>query len=177
MSVRSRALAIISCWENIITALTEHAIVPGGISCRVTEEANGGRRYLLQVPASAVHIADACVQDLMTGRYRLEVAAAQEAVAAGVAALHRLLERVKLHWHTGQSRRVVTFLAGLYGGSDYPFDLTELRGLDSDIAADCLAVLRLDSLGQQEVHRYVENGDALWHELIGDYGLKPIVRT
>ena len=157
-------------------ASSEHAIAPGGISCHVSEEPHGARRYVLQVPASAIPIAQACVEDLMSGRYRAEIAATQDAVTDGIAALHRLLERVKQHWHTGQSRRIVTFLAGMYNGTDFPFDLTELRGVDRDIAADALAVLRLDSLGQREVHRYVENGDAIWRDLIEDYGLKPAVR-
>jgi hypothetical protein len=153
-----------------------HAIAPGGITCHVTEEAKGARRYVLQVPADAVPTAQACVEDLMTGRYRAAVAAEQEAVAAGIAALHRLLERVKTHWHTGQFRRIVTFLAGLYNGTDYPFDLTEFRGVDRDIAADCFAVLKLDSLGHKKVHRYVDNGDAIWRDLIKDYALTPHVR-
>jgi hypothetical protein len=42
-------------------AKTDHAIAPGGIK--------GVRRHVLQVPANAVPIAEACVQDLMTGRY------------------------------------------------------------------------------------------------------------
>jgi hypothetical protein len=154
-------------------ANSEHAIAPGGISCHVSDDAHGTRRYVLQVPAAAVPIAQACLEDLMSGRYRAEVAATQDAVIAGVAALHRLLDRVKQHWHTGQARRIVNFLAGLYNGTDFPFDLTELRGVDRDIAADALAVLRLDTLGQREVHRYVENGDAIWRDLIEDYGLKP----
>jgi hypothetical protein len=97
-------------------------------------------------------------------------------VSAGIAALHRLLERVKHNWHTGQSRRIVSFLAGLYNGTDYPFDLTELRGLDRDIAEDCLALLALDTRGIREVHRYIENGGAVWEAMIEDYGLKPAER-
>jgi hypothetical protein len=72
----------------------------------------------------------------MNARYQRQVAADQDVVSAGIAALHRLLERVKHNWHTGQSRRIVSFLAGLYNGTDYPFDLTQLRGVDRDIAED-----------------------------------------
>jgi hypothetical protein len=156
---------------------TEHAIAPGGITCQVSEAAQGAKRYVLQVPATAVPVAEACIQDLMTGRYHAEVATTQDALVAGVAALNRLLERVKQHWHTGQSRRIVAFMAGLYNGSDYPFDLTELRALDRDIVADCLMVLQLHSLGLKEVHRYIEHGDTLWPELIGEYGIKPAPRA
>jgi hypothetical protein len=155
---------------------SEHAIAPGGIHCRISKEADGTRRYVLEVPEAAIPVAEACVEDLMSGRYQRQIQAEQDVVTAGVTALHRLLKRVEDNWHTGQARRIVAFLAGLYNGTDYPFDLTELRGVDRDIAADALDVLRLDSLGQKEVHRYVEKGDAVWRELIEDYGLKPTTR-
>ena len=32
---------------------------------------------------------------------------------------------------SGQAGRLIRFIAGLYNGYDYPFDLTELRGLDT----------------------------------------------
>jgi hypothetical protein len=38
----------------------------------------------------------------------------------------------------GGARRLVKFLAGVYSGQDYPFDLTELRGLDTALANACL---------------------------------------
>lgn len=112
----------------------------------------------------------------MNGRYQRQVGAEQDVARAGTAALHRLLERVKAHWHTGQSRRIVSFLAGLYNGQDYPFDLTELRGVDRDIAEDCLALLALDARGIREVHCYIEDGGAVWEAMIEDYGLKPASR-
>jgi hypothetical protein len=84
----------------------------------------------------------------------------------------RLCERVHVHGHTGQSRRIVVFLAGLYNGQDYPFDLTELRAVDRDIAEDCLSLLALDTRGIQEV-RYIEDGGAVWEAMIKDYGLRP----
>lgn len=155
---------------------SEHAIAPGRIHCQVSEEDEGARRYVLQVPAAAVPIAAACVEDLMAGRYQRQVAADQDVISAGLAALERLLERVAQHWHTGQSRRIVAFLAGLYNGTDYPFDLTELRAVDRDIAEDCLALLALDARGLKEVHRYVENGDEKWAAMIADYGLTPAPR-
>jgi len=112
----------------------------------------------------------------MSGRCQRQVKAEQDVVTAGVESLHRLLKRVEANWHTGQSRRIVAFLAGLYNGSDYPFDLTELRGVDRDIAADCLNLLALDTRGIKEVHRYIENGDAKWAAMIEDYGLTPAPR-
>jgi hypothetical protein len=154
----------------------QHAIAPGRISIQESAQADGGRRYVLQVPQASIPIAQACLQDLIQGRYQREVAAEQDVASAGVAALHRLLDRVKQHWHTGQSRRIVAFLAGLYNGQDYPFDLTDLRAVDRDIAEDCLALLALDTRGVQEVHRYIDNGGAVWEAMIEDYGLKPAPR-
>ena len=113
----------------------QHAIAPGRIHCQISEEADGARRYVLQVPEAAIPVAEACVEDLMSGHYQRQVQAEQDIVTAGVNALHRLVKRVEDNWHTGQSRRIVAFLAGLYNGTDYPFDLTELRAVDRDIAA------------------------------------------
>jgi hypothetical protein len=154
----------------------QHAIAPGRIHCQISEEADGARRYVLQVPEAAIPVAEACVEDLMSGHYQRQVQAEQDIVTAGVNALHRLVKRVEDNWHTGQSRRIVAFLAGLYNGTDYPFDLTELRAVDRDIAADCLTLLTLDTRGIKEVHRYIENGDAKWAAMIEDYGLKPVGR-
>lgn len=99
------------------------AIAPGRISVQVSEHPAGSRRYVLQVPQASIPVAQACVEDLMNARYQRQVAADQDVVSAGIAAFHRLLERVKHNWHTGQSRRIVSFLAWLYNGTDYPLDL------------------------------------------------------
>jgi hypothetical protein len=95
---------------------------------------------------------------------------------AGVGSLHRLLKRVQASWYTGHARRIVVFLAGLYNGTNYPSDRTDLRVVDRDLAADCLDLLALDTRAIQEVHRYIENGDAKWAEMIEDYGLETALR-
>lgn len=63
----------------------------------------------------------------------------------------RALEALKvietaIHSHptTGGARRLLKFLAGVYNGQDYPFDLTELRGLDTGLANACLDYLNYD---------------------------------
>lgn len=53
---------------------------------------------------------------------------------------------------SGQCRTVAAFLLGLYNGNRFPFDLTDLRGLDTAIFEDCIAVLRLDNTPKAEVH-------------------------
>jgi len=85
----------------------------------------------------------------------------------GLLALQRLIP-VSLD-DTGQSRVIGRFLLGLWNGRAYPFDLTELRGLDSELYADCLAVLQLDRLCEREVHEYIKGGWAVWDQLRNRY--------
>lgn len=82
---------------------------------------------------------------------------------AGIEALQRLL-KVALG-DTGQSGVAARFLLGLYNGSDFKFDLNELRYLDSNLVEDCLALLRMDSNPEKEVHQYIENGQEIWQGL------------
>lgn len=83
---------------------------------------------------------------------------------AGVQALHRLTP-IALR-DTGQSRVVGRFLLGLYNGEDFPFDLTDLRGLDLALFEDCMCVLLMDYWPEKEVHERVQNGGAIWQQLI-----------
>lgn len=76
--------------------------------------------------------------------------------AEGEAALRRLFNVAQ--GDTGQCGRIARFLLGLYNGPRFPFDMTELRGLDHALFADCIAVLRMDYAPEREVHRYFENG-------------------
>ena len=66
------------------------------------------------------------------------------------------------------------FLAGVYNGQDYPFDLTEFRALDTELANACLDYLNYDRLGAKEVHRHLANGDRDLHRWIEDYGIKTV---
>ncbi|AXV99238.1 hypothetical protein CJO80_27180 (plasmid) [Ralstonia solanacearum] len=72
---------------------------------------------------------------------------------------------------SGQSGIVARFLVGLYNGTDYPFNLTELRTLDEDLFEHCLAVLRLDNTPAVEVNEYFPDGQARWRRLIKQWGL------
>jgi hypothetical protein len=101
----------------------QHAIAPGGIRCELSQEADGARRYVLQVPESAVPVAEACIEDLMSGRYQRQVKTEQDVVTAGLESLLRLVKRVEANWHTGQARRIVAFLACLYNRVSRPVEL------------------------------------------------------
>jgi hypothetical protein len=73
------------------------------------------------------------------------------------------------HPTTGGARRLVKFLAGVYNGQDYPFDLTELRGLDAALANACLDYLNYERLGIKEVHEHLSNGDRDLHRWLAEY--------
>jgi hypothetical protein len=77
---------------------------------------------------------------------------------------------------TGQARRLVCFLAGVYNGQDYPFDLTDLRALDSALANACLDYLNYDRLGKREVHHHLAGGDRDLNRWIEDIALDPALR-
>lgn len=88
---------------------------------------------------------------------------------AGIQALQRLVPVAQRD--SGQSGTVGRFLLSLYNGRAFPFPLTELRGLDTTLWDDCLAVLRMDRRPEQEVHEYIENGDAIWSQLKKDWAI------
>lgn len=88
----------------------------------------------------------------------------------GKAALFRLYEIAQ--GDTGQSRVIARFLVGLYNGSAYPFDLTDLRTIDDKLFEDCMALLRMDARHcVQEVHNYIDDGSRRWKKLISDWHL------
>lgn len=85
----------------------------------------------------------------------------------GEAALRRLLPIAQ--GHSGQCECVARLLLGCYNGLRFPMDLADLRSLDYAIMDDCLAVLRMDANCYQEVHRYFENGGAVFEKLAADW--------
>lgn len=91
-------------------------------------------------------------------------------------ALERIETAIRAHPTTGQAGRLVRFLAGVYNGSDFPFDLTELRALDTELANACLDYLNYDRLGKREVHHHLAGGDRELHQWFRDYGIEPALR-
>jgi hypothetical protein len=86
-----------------------------------------------------------------------------------MAGLQTIEKAINGHPTTGGARRLVRFLAGLYNGQDYPFDLTELRGLDTMLANACLDYLNYDRLGIAEVHKHLANGARDLHRWLEEY--------
>lgn len=97
-----------------------------------------------------------------------EVVAIEQRATMG---LDSIVNAIEAHPTTGQAGRLVRFLAGLYNGQDYPFDLSELRGLDTALANACLDYLNYDRLGIAEVHRHLPGGGVQLHGWMRSYGL------
>jgi hypothetical protein len=71
---------------------------------------------------------------------------------------------------------LVRFLAGVYNGNDYHFDLTDLRALDTELANACIGYLNYDRLGKVEVHKHLPGGGRQMNEWIRDRGILPRLR-
>lgn len=129
-----------------------------------------------RVPADAVDELTATLMEIMKGaRPRLQARETAEAriTARALEALQLIAAAIDQHQGTGQARRLVAFVAGLYNGHDYPFDLTELRALDADLASACLDYLNYDRLGHREVHQHLPDGERQLHGWLARYGFLP----
>ena len=91
-------------------------------------------------------------------------------------ALTTIETAIREHPTTGQAGRLVRFLAGVYNGSDFPFDLTDLRALDTELANACLDYLNYDRLGKREVHHHLAGGDRELQQWLKDYRIEPALR-
>ena len=72
--------------------------------------------------------------------------------AKAIEALTTIVTAIRNNPTTGQVKKLCNFLAGVYNGPAFPFDLTDLRGLDTKLADACLAYLDYDRVGEREVH-------------------------
>ena len=98
-----------------------------------------------------------------------------ERVRARALAALALIERaIDAHLGSGQARSLVRFLAGLYNGVDYPFDLAQLRGLDPALASACLDYPNYDRLGRMEVHQHLRGGEAQLHRWLVESAIRPV---
>jgi hypothetical protein len=111
-------------------------------------------------------------------RSRLNTAAedVNEIMERARAALQRIVKAVEEHPGTGQSRRLVRFLAGVYNGGDFPFDLTDLRALDTKLANACIDYLNYDRLAKAEVHTHLPGGGRQMQAILHDAGVRPTPR-
>ena len=118
--------------------------------------------------------------EIVTGRKLAHAAALDHGTEAIMerarTALQTIETAIREHPTTGQAGRLVRFLAGVYNGGGFPFDLTDLRALDSELANACLDYLNCDRLGKREVHHHLSGGDRELHQWLEGYGIEPALR-
>lgn len=131
------------------------------------------------IPVSQLDEFERAIVDIIAGE-RARMDALDRDLAAiktrAMTALQVIEKAINDHPTTGQAERLVNFLAGLYNGQDYPFDLTEMRGLDTALANACLDYLNFDRLGIKEVHKHLANGERDLHRWLADYKIEPASR-
>lgn len=88
----------------------------------------------------------------------------------GIASLKYLYEVAQRD--SGQCRYIAGFLAGLYNGYRFPFNLIDLRCIDSALFDHCMNVLKMDRQPEKEVHEYFPDGGAKWEAMIRRWGLE-----
>lgn len=81
-----------------------------------------------------------------------------------VASLQRLIDLAQ-NSDTGGGNVAAQLLLGLYNGPQYPFDLTELCRLDSELYQDALNVIALRVRHSVEPHEFFQNGGELFSNL------------
>jgi Thioesterase domain len=133
-----------------------------------------------EIPISQRDEFDRTMMGIVAGeRPRMNAMVLDEAAidTRAMQALQLIEATINAHPSTDQSRRLVRFLAGVYSGSDYPFDLTELRRLDTKLANACLDYLNYDRLGKRAVHKHLANGDGDLHRWLEQDGIETASRS
>jgi hypothetical protein len=67
-------------------------------------------------------------------------------------------------------------LAGVYNGGEYPFDLTDVRALDTELANACIDYLNYGRLGKAEVHTHLPGGGEQMQWFIAQAGIRRQLR-
>ncbi len=129
-----------------------------------------------EIPAEQRAEFHQAMMEITAGRRpRLEALERQEThiKARALEGLRRIEDAISQNPTAGQSRRLLHFLAGMYNGQDYPFDLTMLRSLDEELCNACLDYLNYDRLAHHEVHTHLTGGDAELHRWLEEAGIQP----
>jgi hypothetical protein len=88
-------------------------------------------------------------------------------------ALRTIVKAIEENPGTGQSGRLVRFLAGCYNGHEFHFDRTELRSLDTELANACIDYLNYDRLSKAEVHTHLPDGSRQTQRLLSQQRIRP----
>ena len=87
--------------------------------------------------------------------------------------LQTIVKAIEAHPGTGQALRLVRFFADVYNGSHFPFDLTDLRALYTELTNACIGYLNYDRLGKVEMHTHLPKGGQQMKCFIAQHGLRP----
>jgi hypothetical protein len=115
-------------------------------------------------------------EEIVSGkRTRISAAAedTDEIMERARTSLQTIVKAVEAHPGTGQARRLARFLSGVYNGGEFPFDLTDLRALDTELASACIDYLNYDRLAKAEVHTHLPGRGRQMEEIISQYGIRP----
>jgi hypothetical protein len=111
-------------------------------------------------------------------RPRLDTAAEElnEIMERAMVGLQKIVKAIEENPGTGQTGRLARFLAGVYNGNEFPFDLTDLRVLDAELANACIDYLNYDRLAKAEVHTHLPDGGRQMQWFIAKHGIRPRLR-
>ena len=115
-------------------------------------------------------------QEILSGkRTRISTAAEdiQEIMERARTGLQKIVKAIEENPGTGQAGRLVKFLAGVYNGHEFLFDLTDLRSLDTELANACIDYLNYDRLAKAEVHTHLPDGGRQMQWFIKQHGIRP----
>jgi hypothetical protein len=118
-------------------------------------------------------------EEIVSGkRTRISTAAEDlnEVMERARTALEIIVKAVEQNPGTGQAGRLARFLAGVYNGNEFHFDLTDLRALDTELANACIDYLNYDRLAKAEVHTHLPGGGRQMQRFIAQCGIRPRLR-
>jgi hypothetical protein len=118
-------------------------------------------------------------EEIVSGKRTRITAAAEEAheiMERARTGLQRIVQAIEDHPGSGQVRRLVEFLAGVYNGHDFHYDLTDLRAMDTELANACVDYLNYDRLCKAEVHTHLPGGGRQMQWFIAQHGIRPRLR-
>jgi len=146
-----------------LTALVRDASRSFTLRKRLVEDENRDQLEALR-DAETLHAVQAMRFSQATPVGSVEMPGAGGLEEQGIEALKRLYKVAC--GHSGQCRFIARFLLGLYNGTRFPFDLTDLRAIDTALYEDCIRVLNMDArLTKREIHTYFVEGGKKWEAL------------
>jgi hypothetical protein len=129
----------------------------------------------LSVPESQREELYCAWHEVVTGnRLRIESLERDVALVTSRArtGLRAIEKAVRLQKDGGPAVLLTAFLASLYNGYEFPFDLSDLRDLDIDLANACLDYLNYHRLGLAEIQDELPGGERELQRWIRHYGIR-----